>query len=156
MAERHADEIEPKFNRATVRELAVWGRLLLGVTNAGGRDNRPGVAEDALSLARTAADRIGHEVTSGTSTTRTFGPVSVAMIAAENAALTRHPNRVLAISQGIPQDVLHPGHPARCGTAWTWASVMVMLRRYPEAIDVLRTCGGTRRSGSPPRRPPAA
>lgn len=137
LATRWADDIEPRFSRATAVELAIWGRLLLNVTNASVRDNRPGEAADALSLARAAADRIGREVTSDQSTTRTFGPASVRMIAAENAAITRQPQRVLAIAEGIPPDVLHPASASRRRHRLDVANAHVMLKRYAEAMSVL-------------------
>jgi transcriptional regulator with XRE-family HTH domain len=138
LATREADDIEPRFSRATVRELSLWGRLLLGVTNAAVRDNRPGEAEDALSLARAAADRIGREVVSDTSTTRTFGPVSLAMIRAENAAITAQPDRVISIAKGIPPKVLHPQSASRCRHRLDVANACVMLRRYDQAVTILR------------------
>src|SRR5450631_545622 len=51
---RWADDIEPRFSRATTVELSLWGDLLTNVANAAIRDNRPGEANDALRLARAA------------------------------------------------------------------------------------------------------
>ncbi|HLK73506.1 MAG TPA: helix-turn-helix transcriptional regulator [Streptosporangiaceae bacterium] len=138
MAAREADGIEPRFSRATARELALWGRLLLGVTNAAVRDNRPGEAADALGLARAAADRIGREITADGSTTRTFGPVTVAMIAAENAAIGRQPARVLAIAATVPGGIIHPLSASRLRHQLDVAHAHVMLRQYPEAIGTLQ------------------
>lgn len=138
LAVRNADDIEPRLSRATVRELALWGRLLLGVVNAAVRDNRPGEAEDALLLARAAAHRIGGEVAADGSTTRTFGPASVEMIAAENAAISRQPDKVIEISQAIPPDLLHPASASRCRHRLDQANAYVMLRRYPEAMTMLQ------------------
>lgn len=138
LAVRCADEIEPRFSRASKRELALWGRLLLGVTNAAVRDNRPGEARDALSLAQAAASRVRTEITPDGSTTRTFGPVTVAMIAGESAAITRRPDKVLAIARTIPAGVVHPASASRCRHRLDVASALVMLRRYPEAVGVMR------------------
>jgi transcriptional regulator with XRE-family HTH domain len=138
LAIRRADEIEPRFSRASARELALWGRLLLGVTNAAIRDNRPGEARDALSLAQAAASRVRHEITPDGSTTRTFGPVTVAMIAGENAVIARRPERVLEIAKTMPATVLFPASASRSRHRLDVANALVMLRRYPEAVGVLR------------------
>jgi transcriptional regulator with XRE-family HTH domain len=145
MAAAEAAKIEPKFSTAEPRELAMWGRLLLGVTNAAIRDNRPGEAEDALSLARAAAGRIGREVCLDGSTARTFGPVSTMMILAENAAIERRPDKVLSIAEGIPKiaeglgaGMLHPASASRRRHRLDIANAHVMLRRYPEAMGILR------------------
>lgn len=145
MATAEAVKIEPKFSTASERHLAMWGRLLLGVTNAAIRDNRPGEAADALSLARAAAGRIGREVCLDGSTARTFGPVSTMMILAENAAIERRPDKVLGIAEGIPTiaagigaGMLHPGSASRRRHRLDIANAHVMLRRYPEAMGILR------------------
>lgn len=138
-------EIEPRFSTATPRELSLWGRLLLGVTNAAIRDNRPGEAADALSLAQAAAGRIGREVTADGSTARTFGPVSVMMVMAENAAIERQPGRVLEIAGNIPAfaatlrtGILHPGSASRRRHRLDVANAHVMLHHYPDAMGILR------------------
>jgi transcriptional regulator with XRE-family HTH domain len=103
LAERWSDDLEPaRVSRATHGELARWAKVLLYVNNAAVRDNRPGAAEDALSLAGMAAARIGREVRLDGSTTRTFGPVTVMMIKGENAVLTGRPDMVLDIAERIP------------------------------------------------------
>lgn len=133
-----ADDIEPlRISRASKEHRAVWGRLLLNLTNACVRDNRPGEAKDALDLAGAAAHLVGREVTSDRSTTRTFGPWSVRMIEAENASILRQPHRVLAIAETIPPDVLHPASASRRRHELDKANALVMLQRYPEAISVL-------------------
>jgi transcriptional regulator with XRE-family HTH domain len=137
VATRWADDIEPRFSRASVRELTLWGRLLLGITNAAVRDNRPGEAEDAIKLARAAAVRIGREVMSDSSTTRTFGPVTVSMIKAENEAITGHPDKVLAIAERIPTTVLHARSASRNRHRLEVANALDLLRRRPEAMGIL-------------------
>ncbi|GGS98853.1 hypothetical protein GCM10010156_66230 [Planobispora rosea] len=138
LATRWADDIEPRFSRATTSELTLWGRLLLGVSNAAIRDNRPGEAEDSITLARAAATRIGHEAVSDTSTTRTFGPVTVAMIRAENAAIMDQPDMVLTIAERIPQTVLHAHSASRNRHRLDVASALVATRRSAEALAVLQ------------------
>ncbi|MEU4406297.1 helix-turn-helix transcriptional regulator [Streptosporangium sp. NPDC023963] len=138
LATRWADDIEPRFSRATTIELALWGRLLLGVSNAGVRDNRPGEAADAIRLARAAAAGIGHEALSDTSTTRTFGPVTVAMIAAENAAVLNQPDRVLAIAERIPADLPYAHSASRNRHRLDVASALVSMRKTNESFAVLQ------------------
>ena len=139
MATATADKIEPpKFSRATTRELSSWGRLLLAGTNAAVRDNRPGEAENMLSLAAAAAAKIGREVCADGSTTRTFGPVSVGMIAAENAVLTEQPDQVLAIARDIPPSPLYPLSASRCRHRLDVANAHVMLHGYDKAIEAFQ------------------
>jgi transcriptional regulator with XRE-family HTH domain len=144
LATAGANSIEPRFSAATPKELMMWGRLLLGITNAAIRDNRPGEAADALSLARAAAGRIGREVCLDGATARTFGPVSVMMIMAENAAIDQRPDQVLAIAANIPAvaatlpgGVLHPAAASRRRHRLDVANALVMLRRYPEAMGIM-------------------
>jgi transcriptional regulator with XRE-family HTH domain len=141
LATRWADDIEPRFSRATPAELSIWGRLLLNVSNAAIRDGRPGEAEDAVRLARAAADRIGRDILSDGSTARTFGPVTVNMIIAENAAIAGDPGTVLSIAKEIPADVLHPQAAGRAGTCrhrLDVAHANVQLRRYGDAVACMR------------------
>lgn len=137
LATRWADDIEPRFSRATLRELALWGRLLIGVSSAAVRDNRPGEAEDALLLAKAAAVRIGREVVSDTSTTRTFGPISVAMIQAENHAVQDKPDRVLQVAERITTPTLHPRSASRNRHRLDVAAALVATRRPDEGLAVL-------------------
>lgn len=145
LATAAANSIEPRFSTATPRELAMWGRLLLGVTNAAIRDNRPGEAADALSLARAAGGRIGREVCKDGATARTFGPVSVMMIMAENAAIEEQPHQVLAIAENVPKvaatypaGMLHPAAASRRRHRLDVANAHVMLGHYPDAMGILR------------------
>jgi transcriptional regulator with XRE-family HTH domain len=144
LATRWADDIEPRLSRATTLELTVWGQLLLFISSAAIRDNRPGEADDSISLARAAAARIGHEVLSDTSTARTFGPVTVAMVRAENAAIEGKPDKMLAISDRIPMtNLLHANAAGRNRHRLEMASAYVATRRADEALAVLADLGGT-------------
>ncbi len=134
---RWADEIEPRFSRATTAELAGWGRLLMRVSSVAVRDNRPGEAEDTIKLARAAAVRIGHEAMSDTSTARTFGPATVAMMRAENAAVVDQPDKVLQIAERIPAGMLHTNGAGRNRHHLDVASAYASTRRIPEALAVL-------------------
>jgi transcriptional regulator with XRE-family HTH domain len=137
LASSWADQIEPRFSKATGRELAVWGRLQLGIANAEVRDNSADSAEEALDLAALAADRIGREVQSDSSTTRTFGPVTVAMIRGESAVLVDRPDKALEVARTIPPDLLHPLSASRCRHRLDVAQALVLTRKYPAALGVL-------------------
>jgi transcriptional regulator with XRE-family HTH domain len=106
LAVEWADRTEPRISRASDADLAGWGKLWLYVANAQVRNNEPGAAADALRIAGAAAARIGREVGTDESTTRTFGPVTVPMIAAENAVLAGKPDRALAIAERLPRSGL--------------------------------------------------
>ena len=126
------------MSRATPGQLAAWGKLLLYVNNAAVRDNRSGAAEDALSLAGMAAERIGREVRVDASTTRTFGPGTVLMIRGENEGLTGNPQRVLDIAERVPWDgLLYRGSASKRRHRLDVASAHVMLRQRDEAIGEL-------------------
>jgi len=139
LAVRWADESEPRFSRATAAELAAYGKVLLYVNNALLRDNRPGDADDALALARAAAARLGREVPANASTTMTFGPAQVQVIAAENAALSGEPERVLMIAERLPGPALARIEPAqRLRHRLDVASAHAMRRDYPSVVDVMQ------------------
>lgn len=138
LAAQWATGRNPGFSRATTGELAAYGKMLLYVANAMTTDNQPGEAQDALSLARAAAARIGRDVPCNASTTMRFGPATVMVITAESASLTWQPDKVLAIADrarglvaGIEpaQQLRH-----RLDVAGAHAS----LRQYAEGIAVLR------------------
>jgi transcriptional regulator with XRE-family HTH domain len=139
LAEKWADETEPRrFSRASHAELAGWGKLWLYVTNARVRNNEPGAAEDALRIAEAAASRIGREVETDSSTTRTFGPVTVPMIAAENAAITGKPDQVLAIHAQIAgRSLVHAMSASVLRHDLDVGLAHAQLRQYGEAVDVL-------------------
>jgi transcriptional regulator with XRE-family HTH domain len=137
IAVRHADESEPKFSRATTGEMAGYGRMLLYVAHAMSVDNRPGEAQDALLLARAAAARLGREVPFHPATTARFGPATVMVITAENAALTWQPRRVLAIADRV-RGALPAIEPAqRLRHRLDVASAHAMRREYPEMVGVM-------------------
>jgi transcriptional regulator with XRE-family HTH domain len=139
LAERWADELEPaRMSRAAAGDLARWAKILLYVNNAAIRDNRPGAAEDALSLAGMAAERIGREVPLDRSTTRTFGPGTLMMIRGENEVLAGSPRRVLEIADRVPWGVMpHRGSASKRRHRLDVASAHVMLRERDEAVGVL-------------------
>lgn len=143
LAVEWADRAEPRFSRAADAELAAYGKVLLYVNNAMVRDNRPGEAEDALSLARAAAAKIRRDVPANASTTMTFGPAQVQIIGAENASLVGQPDRVLALAGQIPGSALAQVEPAqRLRHRLDVAGAHVSMRQYAESMAVLREIHG--------------
>ncbi|MFF3855697.1 helix-turn-helix domain-containing protein [Micromonospora sp. NPDC002575] len=133
-----ADEVEPKFSRATADELAAWGWLTTVAAAAYARDNQPDQAADLIAAAASAAVRIGERqpmeghliMVSG------FTPGKVQMQRAENAAVAGDPSRVLELSALVP-----PG-PTPVGSSWqrhrldvAWAHAE--RREFSEATGVL-------------------
>ncbi|MGW4771846.1 helix-turn-helix domain-containing protein [Nocardia sp. NPDC004278] len=138
LAVKWADDIEPRFSRATVSQLALWGRLWLYVANVGVRDNSPGETEDALSLARAAADRIGREVLYDPNPNRLFGPVTVAQITGECAVIAEQPSKTLAIAERLPTAVLSPTAAGRLRHRLDVANAHTQLRQYGDAMHTLQ------------------
>lgn len=145
LAIRWADEIEPRWSRATPAELSAWGWLLLRLSAAAVRDSRPGEAEDALRLASSAAVALGRECTPEGDFLRTFGPVTVALKRTENAMVAGQPDTVLSLAAGIPVDTLKPTSNNRNRHLLDVASAQTRLRRYTDAIDTMQKV----RDGSP-------
>jgi len=139
LAAEWADRAEPRFSRATDEELAAYGKVMQYVSVSLLRDNRPGDADDALALARAAAARIGREVPANASTTMTFGPAQVQVIAAENAALRGKPDLVLAIAERLPGPGLARIEPAQqLRHRLDVASAHAMRRDYGNVVGVMR------------------
>lgn len=136
LATRWADDLEPRMSRATPAELAAWGGMLLRVSAASVRDNRPGEAEDSLRLARSAAVALGREHR-GADPVRTFGPATVALKTAEAAAVTDRPDRVLSLAARIPTGGLRPTSSNRNRHLLDVASAHTTMRHYGEAVEVL-------------------
>lgn len=138
LAVQWAGDHQPALLRTPPSHLAAFGKVMLYATNAAVRDNQPGEAEDALRRARAAAVLIGREVTLDASTTRTFGPASVEMIAGENAAIQEKPERVIALTGRIPRaGLLHAQSASRLRSGLDVANARVMLRQGEQAMDAL-------------------
>lgn len=102
LAARWADSTEPlRISRATPDELAAWGRLLIWVSSASVRDNRPDEAQEALRLAGVAAAAIGADAIPHYNPWEVFGPATVAMARAENATITGRPDLTLGIGARV-------------------------------------------------------
>lgn len=138
LAEEWAGDHQPSIILSPASHLAAFGKVMLYAVNAAVRDNQPGEAEDALKRARAAAVLIGREVTLDRSTTRTFGPASVEMIAGENAAIQEKPERVIEVTGRIPRaGLLHAQSASRLRSGLDVAQARVMLRQPDAAMDAL-------------------
>lgn len=138
LATEWADETEPRMSKATPAELSAWGWLLLRVSAASVRDNRPGEAEDALRFAHSAAVAMGREFAPPEDFLRTFGPVTVALKRAENASIVHRPDRVLQLATKIPADKLKPTSNNRNRHLLDVADAYARTRQYAESVNVLQ------------------
>jgi hypothetical protein len=126
------------LSKATVKELAVWGRMLLRVANAAVVDNRPDEADDALDLAGVAAARIGREIHADVTTLDVFGPSSVLMLRAEASVLVGQPVKALELTHQIrTEEAFLPLSGSRSRHRLDVANALVQLHRYPQALTVL-------------------
>jgi transcriptional regulator with XRE-family HTH domain len=138
LAVEWADRTEPRISRASEADVAGWGKLWLYVANAHVRNNEPGAAADALRVAGAAAARIGREVHTDLSTTRTFGPVTVPMIAAENAVLSGKPDQALEIAERLPRSGLaHAMSASVLRHRLDVAAARTEIRDYAQAVEVM-------------------
>ncbi|MFI7275589.1 helix-turn-helix domain-containing protein [Streptomyces sp. NPDC049879] len=121
LAERWADDIEPRWSRATASELAAWGWMLLRLSAAAVRDAREDQAQDALRLARSAAVALGRDQYVEGDYPRVFGPQKVARARVEHFAVSDQPDRVLALAEHMPQEVTNATRRSRLDVAWAHA-----------------------------------
>ncbi|MEU2041197.1 hypothetical protein [Nocardia niwae] len=117
--------------------MAMRDRLWLKVTNAAVRDNQPSEAEDAMSMARAAAYRIGREIYIERLLGRTFGPLEVAYISAESFAIAGEPEKTLAIASQVPVPTIEPNGASRPRHRLDVANAQVQLGQFGEALDGL-------------------
>ncbi|OII61232.1 transcriptional regulator [Streptomyces sp. CC53] len=134
-----ADEMEPRrVTRATPDELCAWGWMLLRVSNASVRDNRPGEAEDAMRFAHVAAELLGRECKPASEITRTYGPTTVLMKRAENASIQQRPDKVLELAkQVVSHTGVRPSRSNRNRHQLDVAHAHVAMRQYGEAVGKL-------------------
>ncbi len=134
-----ADQTEPaRFSRADPEALAGWGKLWLYVANSAVRNNAPGAAAEAMANAMAAAWKIGREVETDHSTTRTFGPVTARMIEAETALIAGKPDQVIAIRGSIPPGALvHAQSASVLRSRLDEAAANAELKKWGDAVDVL-------------------
>lgn len=137
LATRWADDVEPRVSRASRDELAVWGRLLLRVSSAAARDNRPGEAADALRLAQVASAGVGRDFHLAGDPMHVFGPMMVTMMKAESAMVQGRPEVTLQLAsrldgRGFPLSATWHRH--RLDVANAHAAT----RQHAEAFEVLQ------------------
>lgn len=142
LATRWADDIEPRWSRATPDELSGWGWMLLRVSGAAVRDNRPDEAKHALRLARSAAVAIGREDVAGVDRLRTFGPATVTQHMVEHATIRRRPDTVLTLAATLPVTSLTASNQGR--HQLNVADAHARLRQHGDAVRVLRDLSRTR------------
>jgi transcriptional regulator with XRE-family HTH domain len=136
LAIQRADDAEPgRISVAARDDLAAWGRLLLWAAMAAARDNRPREAEEMIRLAQIATAGADRDFTLAYAPWHRFGPATVAITRAENAAICERPAVVLTIGgeldrQGVGRSYIRH----RLDVAHAYA----MLRQFPEAVTVLR------------------
>jgi tetratricopeptide (TPR) repeat protein len=135
-AQAAAYDIEPRWSRATPAELSLWGHLQLNIANAAVRDNRSREADDALKLAGSAATRIGREIMSDPSTTRVFGPWTVACARAEIAVLDDRPDKTLSIKERIPAAAFPADDMTLLRHQLDVAHAYTLRKKYPEAVSM--------------------
>jgi transcriptional regulator with XRE-family HTH domain len=138
LATRWAEEVEPRMSKATTEELCTWGWLLLRVSTAAVRDNRPGEAEDTLRLARAASTRMGREIQPRGDFLRTFGPSMVALKSAENAIIEDRPDVVIQLSRRIPGSGIQPNSNNYNRHLLDVAEAHRRLREYTESFETLQ------------------
>jgi transcriptional regulator with XRE-family HTH domain len=133
-----ADEVEPRFSKATPADLAAWGWLLLSAAAAQARDNRPDSVDDLIAVAAAAAVRIGERVPAADHLMLVggFDSAKVQMQRAEAAAVAGEAGRVLELSAlvpPVPTISMSAWRRHRLDVAWALAE----LRRYGKATAVL-------------------
>jgi hypothetical protein len=124
-------------SKAAPEELIAWGRFLILVSTAAVRDNRPGEAGDALKLAKMAAFGVNKEIVPAFNPWQVFGPLTVAMVQAENAIIQNRPDVTLRVGAQIAgRDFPVPRNWNR--HRLDVARAHVSLREYGEAVGVLQ------------------
>lgn len=138
---RWADRVEPRLSTATVRDLSVWGWLLLRGSAAAVRNNDAAEAADRMRLAQAAAAACGREQGGYQMYWTTFGPSTVAMKRAENALVDGRPDIALQIAREVPGR-LRPTSDNRNRHLLDVAAAHLELRRYDESLSVLSQLRG--------------
>jgi transcriptional regulator with XRE-family HTH domain len=135
LANKWADDLEPRWSRATHDDLTAWGWLLLQSAAASLRDNRPGEAADTMRIARSAAVMTGREVPVGERWLANWGPTTVAYKRAEQYVIVDKPDEALRIAREVASA-------ARPGTEHNRhlldvARAHQQMRQYGESVEVL-------------------
>ena len=101
-ATKLASSIEPRISTTDKVQLATWGRLQIQASSASARNNRPSQSEEYLSLARTAAARLGGTQMSLEPYQTMFSVEMVSAIEIESAMVVGDPDRALYLSESTP------------------------------------------------------
>lgn len=95
------DDIEPSLRHGTAVQMAVWGRLLTRAASSAARNNKPSASREYLSMARSAAARLGDDQMSYESYWGSFGPTTVASIETENAMVSGDAQYALTLARQV-------------------------------------------------------
>lgn len=137
LAVRTADQVEPRISTATPAQLTAWGYLLMKAAAATVRDARRDEAAEMLSLAATAAGRLGdRRVDHADLIGCDFSREGVAMLRVETAVIADQPDRALTLAARIrrsPQVTPSSRQRSRLDVAWSY----VQTGRYGDATGVL-------------------
>jgi hypothetical protein len=124
------------MSTAGVRDLSVWGWLLLRGSAAAIRDGQPGEAADRMRLAAAAAAAAGREQGGYKMYWTTFGPATVAMKRVENAVVDGRPDVALRLAREVPPR-LRPTSDNRNRHLLDVAAAHLELRDHDDALSIL-------------------
>jgi transcriptional regulator with XRE-family HTH domain len=135
-AKKLAASIEPRISSTDQVRLGTWGRLQIQASSAAARNNRPKQAADYLSLARTAATRLGGSQVSLEPYQTMFGPDIVSAIEVETAMVFGEPDRALHLAESVPIQKWD------WGSTWerhllTVTEAQIENRRYADAVQAI-------------------
>ncbi|WP_433426410.1 helix-turn-helix domain-containing protein (plasmid) [Microtetraspora malaysiensis] len=130
-----ADRIEPRMSTATTDEVAAWGKLLMRASAGAVRNNRPEEANEYLTLAETAATRVGREhMLAGQFA---FGPLSAALQRPENAMIEGRPDVALEAMANLPRGVGRTNSSTRNRARLDEARALIRMGDADKATDVM-------------------
>jgi transcriptional regulator with XRE-family HTH domain len=132
-----ADAVEPRISRATRPALGAWGKLLVHGSAAAARNNRPTEAREILRLGRTAGAALGGAEAVAVSSWGRFDWRTVAFQGIENQLVAEKPDRVLRLSERMPQPVDKKGRVFMRRHLLDVAHAHLMMRQPDEATDIL-------------------
>lgn len=127
---------------------------MLLVSAASVRDAQPEQAAHAMRMACSAAAALGREHAPRRDFLRSFGPVTVALKRAENAAIADKPDVVLSLARKIPSGGYARPATTAIATCWAWPThtlACVSTARPWRCCTASRRCllSGFHSSGTP-------
>ncbi|HEX5497138.1 MAG TPA: helix-turn-helix domain-containing protein [Mycobacteriales bacterium] len=128
-----ADRCEPRISQTSPAELSVWGNLVLTGATAAARDDNVDQANDLLSVATTAATRIGSDRNDYQTS---FGPSQVVMQSVDAAVTTCRFTHALETAVRMPAESALP-LAARARHLTDVAQAQIHLGRDALAVDTL-------------------